>query len=101
MAKRVVIWTKTADMQFVGVLEYWANRTKSTTFSKKLIKLVEQKTQQISKTPFIYPTSGFKDHRIAIVKDFSIFYKVTEEDIIITAFWDNRQNPDKLLKILR
>lgn len=70
-------------------------------FQKKLIKLVEQKTQQISKTPFIYPTSGFKDHRIAIVKDFSIFYKVTEVEIIITSFWDNRQNPDKLLTILK
>lgn len=101
MAKRDVIWTKTADLQFVGVLEYWVNRTKSISFSKKLISLVERKTKQISRTPYIYPESGFKDHRIANVKDFCIFYKVTETEIIITAFWDNRQDPEKLLNLLK
>lgn len=40
MAQHNVIWTRTADIQFVGVLEYWVNRNKSTTYSKKLIELV-------------------------------------------------------------
>lgn len=32
--------------------------------------------------------------------NYSIFYKIFDEKIIITAFWDNRQDPKKLLKIL-
>ena len=32
---------------------------------------------------------------------FSIFYKITDEQLIVTAFWDNRQDPAKLLKLLR
>ena len=32
--------------------------------------------------------------------NFSIYYKVNKMEIIITAFWDNRQNPKKLLEIL-
>lgn len=40
MAKRAIIWTKTADIQLVGVLEYWVKRNKSTSYSKKLVKLV-------------------------------------------------------------
>ncbi|WP_424000417.1 hypothetical protein [Maribacter sp. IgM3_T14_3] len=30
MAELNVIWTKTADIQFAGILEYWVNRNKST-----------------------------------------------------------------------
>jgi hypothetical protein len=31
--------------------------------------------------------------------NFSIYYKILNENIIITAFWDNRQNQKKLLKL--
>ena len=43
----------------------------------------------------------FKDLRVASLGNFSIFYKVTEKSIIITAFWDNRQDPKTLLNILK
>ncbi len=100
MAKRDVIWTRTADIQFVGILEYWVKRNKSNTYSKKLVKLVSERTKQIAEKPLIYKATDFKDVRIASLGNFSIFYKVSDEKIIITAFWDNRQDPKKLLKIL-
>lgn len=101
MAKRNVIWTKTADLQFVGILEYWVKRNKSNTYSKKLVKLVSKRTKQIAKRPFIYKSTDFKDIRVASLGNFSIFYKITDEQIIISAFWDNRQDPKKLLKLLQ
>ncbi len=101
MAKRNVVWTKTADIQFVGILEYWVKRNKSNSYSKKLVKLVSERTEQISEKPFLYKPTDFKDVRVASMRNFSIYYKVTKEQIIITAFWDNRQNPKKLLSILR
>lgn len=101
MAKRAVIWTKTADLQFVGILEYWAKKNKSATFSKKLIRLLAQKTKQISETPFIYKEIDHNDVRVATLGNFSIYYKTSDEQIIISAFWDNRQDPKKLLKVLK
>ena len=101
MVERIVIWTRTADIQFVGILEYWVKRNKSNTYSKKLVGLVAKRTKQISKTPLIYKSTNFKDIRVASLGNFSIFYKVTDERIIITSFWDNRQDPKKLLKILK
>lgn len=101
MVKRNVIWTRTADLQFVGILEYWVKRNKSNTYSKKLIKLVSQRTNQIANKPFIYKSTDFKDTRVASLGNFSIYYKVTNEQIIISAFWDNRQDPRKLLKLLQ
>ena len=101
MAKRRVVWTKTADLQFAGILDYWKQRNKSSSYPEKLIKLVSERTKQISKMPFIYKSTDFKDVRVASLGNYSIYYKVTDEEIIISAFWDNRQNPKKLLKILR
>lgn len=100
MAKRNVIWTRTADIQFVGILEYWVNKNKSNTYSKKLVKIVSERTKQIADKPLTYKTTDYKDIRVASLGKFSIYYKVTEKDIIITAFWDNRQNPKKLLNLL-
>lgn len=76
-------------------------RNKSTSYSKNLIIIVADRTKQITKTPFIYKKAGFKDTRVASLGNFSMFYKVTDEEIIITAFWDNRQDPEKLLRILK
>jgi toxin YoeB len=87
MAKRNIVWTKTADIQFVGILEYWLKRNKSITYSKKIVRLVTERTNQIAETPFIYKSTDFKDIRIASLGNFSIYYKVTEISIIVSAFW--------------
>lgn len=100
MAKRTVRWTRTADIQYVGILEYWVKRNKSNNYSKKLIEIVAERTKEIAETPFMFKSAEFKDTRVAALGNFSIFYKVTEQEIIITAFWDNRQDPKKLLGIL-
>lgn len=101
MAERNVIWTKTADIQFVGILDYWVKRNKSTKYSKKLVRLVAERTTQIAKSPLIYKSTDFIDFRVASLGNFSIYYKITQESIIISALWDNRQNPKKLLEILQ
>lgn len=100
MARRDVIWTRTADLQFVGVLEYWVRRSESNFYSKKLIRLVSERTKQIAKNPFLYKRTDFKDIRVASLGNFSIYYKIDDEQIIVSAFWDNRQDPGLLLKIL-
>jgi hypothetical protein len=101
MAKRTVVWTRTADIQFVGVLQFWVEKNKSNSYSKKLIGMVSERTEQIAKEPFLYKSADFKDTRVASMGHFSIYYKVFDDRIIVTAFWDNRQDPKKLLKILK
>jgi len=101
MAKRNVIWTRTADIQFVGILEFWVNRNKSKNYSIKLLKLVIDRTNQISENPELYKRTDFKNVRVASLGNYSIYYKTTENEIIISAFWDNRQDSKKLLKVLK
>jgi hypothetical protein len=64
------------------------------------VKLVSERTNQIAEKPFIYRGTNFKNVRVASLKNFSINYRVSDEEIIITAFWDNRQDPTNLLNIL-
>ena len=72
MAKRNIVWTRTADIQFVGILEYWVKRNKSNTYSKQILKLVSERIKQIADNPFIYKTTDFKDVRSASMDNFSI-----------------------------
>ena len=62
--------------------------------------LVSERTEQIAEQPFIFKLTDFKNTRVASLRNYSIYYKYTDKEIIITAFWDNRQNPKKLLRIL-
>jgi plasmid stabilization system protein ParE len=101
MAKRTVVWTRTADIQFAGILQFWVDKNKSNTYSKKLIKLVSDRTEQIAKNPFLYKSAEFKNTRVASLGHFSIYYQVFDNRIIVSAFWDNRQDPKKLLEILK
>ena len=76
MAKRDIVWTKTADLQLVGVLEYWVKRNKSNNYSKKLLRIVVEKTRQIAVNPFMYKSTNFKDVRVASLGNFVFFIKL-------------------------
>jgi len=64
------------------------------------VKLVSERTKQIAEQPLIFKATDFKETRVTSLGNFSIFYKFNDKKIIITAFWDNRKNPKKLLKVL-
>lgn len=97
---RKIIWTRTADIQLVGILEYWVKRNKSNKYSIKLLKLVVDRTNQIANNPESFKITDFKDIRVTSLGNYSIYYKTTKNEVIISAFWDNRQDPKKLLNSL-
>lgn len=100
MAQRIVIWTHTSARQRREILYYWTKHNGSTKYAEKLIKLTAKRIDLILKHPYTYKAAGFPDTRVSSMGHFSIFYKLTDENLIITAFWDNRQDPKKLLRIL-
>ena len=99
--QRKIKWTRTADLQYTGVLDFWLKRNKSSAYPRKLIELTSERLSQIARYPFIYQLSEYDNIRVTPLENFSIYYKVYNDLIIIVAFWDNRQNPDKLLDILQ
>jgi plasmid stabilization system protein ParE len=100
MVKRSVVWTETAARQRREVLKYWTKRNGSTVFAEKLIELIRDRIKIILKHPESFKSVNYPNTRESAMGHFSIFYKVTADHLIITAFWDNRQDPRKLLKQL-
>lgn len=100
MAKRTVVWTKTAVKQRREILKYWITRNQTTTYAEKLIHVVSAHIKLIQQYPESFKMTEFPDTRVSPLGHFSIFYKVCDDKIIITAFWDNRQNLKKLVKLI-
>ncbi|MCD6069415.1 MAG: plasmid stabilization system [Bacteroidetes bacterium] len=100
MAQRVVVWTETAIRQRREILKYWTKRNGSTAYAEKLIKITAKQLKLINSNPRLFKRADFPNTHESSIGYFSIFYKVTEEYLIVTAFWDNRQDPKKLLRIL-
>jgi len=100
MAKRTVVWTATAAKQRREILKYWTKRNGSTEYAEKLIKLTAGQIKIIIRHPESFKSAGYSDTRVSAMGYFSIYYKTTEDQLIITAFWDNRQDPKKILELL-
>lgn len=100
MAKRTVVWTATAARQRREILKYWTKRNGSTVYAEKLIKLTARQIKTILNHPESFKSSEYPETRESALGHFSIYYKTTREQLIITAFWDNRQDPKSLLELL-
>lgn len=100
MAKRTVVWTETAARQRREILKYWTLRNGSTEYSEKLIRLSAGQIRIILNQPESFKLSDYSKTRVSAMGYFSIYYRITREHLIITAFWDNRQDPKSLLDLL-
>ena len=89
-------WTKRADKKFDIILIYlnreWGERVTGN-FVKKVYEFQDILVE--------YPEIGTLEHKqkgvrgFTIVKQMSIFYKVSGNKIILLDFFDTRQNPKK------
>lgn len=98
MVKRNIVWTETAMKQRRHILAYWIKRNGSTKYAEKLIQLIKEHLKVILNNPQAFKTTDYKDVRESALGHFSIYYRFTDKQIIVMAFWDNRQSPKKLLK---
>ena len=99
MAKRI-IWTNTAKKSRREILQYWIDHNGSDTYSKKLSKLFRNKVALLKSEHYHGKPTDFKNVRVSLVNNFSIFFKVNNDNIVIVGIWDNRRNPDDLYKNL-
>ena len=99
MAKQV-IWSLRTQNDKKEILDYWRQRNKSNTYSKKLNELFKESIKIILDFPQIGKVTDDTKARIKIVRDYLIIYEETETQIFILTIWDSRQDPDRLKKIL-
>ena len=96
MVKRKIIWTLKAKNQLFSILEYFAERNKSKTYSLKLHKKIKSEILITLKQPNIGKQTDILNIRGLIIENYIVFYELLDTNIIILNIWDCRQNPENL-----
>ena len=84
MAQKKIIWTETAARQRRSILEYWIQRNQSTNYSLRLLRLSNEKANLIADNPLLYKAAEFPNTHVASMRHFNLFYKISEDAIVIT-----------------
>ncbi len=96
MAKRKIVWSHRARIKLLMILEFYSERNKSKTYSKKLYSRFNKEVSLLLKQPEIDIKTELLNIRGLIVDEYVLFYEVTSEMIIVHSLWDSRQNPTDL-----
>lgn len=96
MVKRKIIWSNKAKIKLFGILEFYTERNKSTTYSKKLYEKFSEELILLKKQPEIGIKTDFEGVRGLIIEEYILFYEIYPEMIVVHTVWDCRQNPDSL-----
>ena len=100
MARLKIIWTNTAIQQRNLIFKYWNKRNGSKSYSRKLNYKIKERIEILKFNPWLGKSIQLENIRLLAFKHYSILYKKYDSKIAIIGFWDNRQNPKRLLDLL-
>ncbi len=92
-----VIWTEAAQKDRQDVFRYWNKRNKSTAYTKRLRRVLNQTTAGLllhPQTGKMFINSSFI--RQKVVEKFLMLYRIDNGNIILLRLFDTSQNPNKL-----
>jgi plasmid stabilization system protein ParE len=100
--KRTIIFSKKAEKNLFELFEYleikWTEKVK-----KKFITNLDKVIYLIQIEPEIFPKSELnnKYRKCVLSKQTSIYYKFNRKRVEIIAFFDTRQDPNKIKKDIK
>ena len=91
-----ILWTDLALEELSETVEYLKRE-----FSQKEIDNlgdeIERITSIISQNPNIFPNSDrLKTRKAVILKFYTLYYRIMNDQVEILSFFSNRQSPDKM-----
>lgn len=97
MGKRTIIWSNKANIKLFEIMEFYAKRNGSKTYSLKLFQRFNKELKILIKQPELGIKTEIEFVRGLIIEDYILFYEFNNEKIIVHTIWDCRQNPDDLM----
>ena len=94
MAKEIR-WSSRADNDRQEIEDYWTNRNKSNRYSIELDDSFRDAVNLLSKTPEIGKPTKYSFVRTIIVRDYLIYYRLSDTCIELITIWDSRRDPKK------
>ncbi len=95
MAIKEIVWSKLAEAEFAGVLEFYFKRNGNAKYSLKILDEVEDLISKLIEHENLGRLTNNRCTRVIPIKHFEIFYEINHERIEIVSFWDSRQNSNK------
>ena len=91
-----IIWSEEAAEDYHQnieyLLEHWSEKS-ATNFINEVGSVLEI----IKERPEVYPLSGYRSVRKAVIrKQITLFYKVEGSRIYLVRFWNNYQDPESM-----
>lgn len=86
--------TPRAENQFDQIVDYLTTRWGKTT-AKQFVKKTDSVIQLLKSFPAMGPIESGEIRGFQLSKQTRILYRVKEDQLIILAFFDVRQNPEK------
>ena len=96
-----VRWSNRAEWEFDEILKYWNERNGSQLYSLKLINLVNESIEKLTKFPESGQATDNLFIRYKIVKDYFLYYSFDETTLHIVDVCDMRRNPKYIKSLLR
>ena len=95
-----IFWTSHALIELTETFSYLEKNFPSSV-SKELAQSLDRVLKLIASQPTTFSLSDFTGIRKVVIKKFNtLYYRQKEDRIEIISFFSNRQNPDKLEKLL-
>jgi len=94
-----IVWSPVAKTSYFSILEY-LEKNWTTKEIHAFVRRTNEILDLIKTRPSLFQYSKSSDtHRCVLVKQVSLFYRVkpSSNRIELLVFWDNRQNPEKLV----
>ena len=91
MAKYKISWSVEAEIDLTEILEFYIQRNKTATYSKKLYSKIKKDILSISKNPKLGLETELDTVRALITGDYQIIYEIIDENIVISMLWDCRE----------
>jgi plasmid stabilization system protein ParE len=95
MAKYKIEWSTDAKSDLFSILDFYIQRNKNSTYSKKLNADIKKSIKLISRNPFIGIKTDFETVRALITGNYQIIYEIFDQLVLIIMIWDCLLNPDE------
>lgn len=94
-----LIWSEEALNNLKGIIEYLENKWTKREI-KKFAKLLDKQINIIKTNPYLFAESEKSNslRKSVLSRQTTIYYRIKDDEIRIITLFDNRQNPEKLLK---
>ncbi len=90
-----VVWSARAKAERKAILRFFLERNGNPNYSRELAKHLDTGMRLVAGQELLGRTTEVPKVRCLFVLNYSLFYSLIENSVVVASLWDNRQDPEK------